>query len=218
MKKKIFQENTKIIYHERVSKNYFKIGLRSSKIPCLAQPGQFIGIKISDNYEVLLRRPFSIHGAIDPNIEVLYEVAGKGTELLSRKKPGEYLDVIGPLGNGFNYPLSTIHYPLSTIHYPTPSSRKTAKPAPHQPRPALSSNPENSFSICSFGEAVHGSIARSWPETFSPNERCCARAAHPERFRGLSPFCSPIVSQIPAHQENAELSPIPVRADRCSGM
>ena len=32
---------------------------------------------------------------------MLYEVLGKGTQKLSREKAGEYLDVIGPLGNGF---------------------------------------------------------------------------------------------------------------------
>jgi len=30
-------------------------------------------------------------------------VLGEGTEMLSRKKPGEDLDIIGPLGNGFEY-------------------------------------------------------------------------------------------------------------------
>ncbi|MFH1339190.1 MAG: dihydroorotate dehydrogenase electron transfer subunit, partial [Candidatus Omnitrophota bacterium] len=47
------------------------------------------------------------------SIEILYKVVGKGTKILSEKKPGEYLDILGPLGNGFN--LSAIRYPLSAI-------------------------------------------------------------------------------------------------------
>ena len=52
---------------------------------------------------MLLRRPFSIHRAGKGKLEVLYAVVGEGTRLLSQKKPGKHLDVIGPLGNGFDY-------------------------------------------------------------------------------------------------------------------
>jgi dihydroorotate dehydrogenase electron transfer subunit len=57
----------------------------------------------------LLRRPFSIHRVsglagerVSGLIEILYEVVGSGTEILAQKKPGEWLDIIGPLGNGFD--------------------------------------------------------------------------------------------------------------------
>ena len=43
-----------------------------------------------------------MHRILNGGIEVLYEVVGKGTELLSRKRPGDTVDVIGPLGNGFS--------------------------------------------------------------------------------------------------------------------
>ena len=47
---------------------------------------------------------------------LLYEAVGKGTEILSQRKPGEFLNVIGPLGNGFKcYPLSAIRYPLILV-------------------------------------------------------------------------------------------------------
>lgn len=77
------------------------------KIAQQAYPGQFADIRLSDNFEPLLRRPFSIHKVMGKGrrpwaIEILYEVVGKGSAVLSRKKAGEYLDVIGPLGNGFD--------------------------------------------------------------------------------------------------------------------
>ena len=38
------------------------------------------------------------------NLELLYRVAGRGTKLLSRLKPGDELSVLGPLGRGFTLP------------------------------------------------------------------------------------------------------------------
>ncbi len=46
-------------------------------------------------------------------MELLYEVVGQATEILSHRKPGEHLDVIGPLGNGFNLTPNT--YNLTPI-------------------------------------------------------------------------------------------------------
>jgi len=66
-----------------------------------SKPGQFVEVRCSDDAEPLLRRPLSIHRISKTGIELLYEVIGKGTELLSRKKAGQALDIIGPLGNGF---------------------------------------------------------------------------------------------------------------------
>ena len=74
-----------------------------------AKPGQFIQVRCSNGLDPLLRRPFSIHrlkaqGSRLKGIEILYEVLGKGTELLAGKKKGESLNVLGPLGNGFTMP------------------------------------------------------------------------------------------------------------------
>ncbi len=67
-----------------------------------AKPGQFINAKINDSFEPLLRRPFGIHKVNGVKISIMYKVIGKGTRLLSMKKPGEGLDIIGPLGRGFD--------------------------------------------------------------------------------------------------------------------
>jgi len=58
-------------------------------------------IKVSDGVTPLLRRPLSIHDVSGSKIELLYEIVGQGTELLSRKMTGGSLEVIGPLGAGF---------------------------------------------------------------------------------------------------------------------
>jgi dihydroorotate dehydrogenase electron transfer subunit len=79
--------------------------------------GDFLDIKVNDAYEPLLRRPFSIHRVKGANMELLYEVVGQATEALSHRKPGEYLDVIGPLGNGFSYQ-SQVTRPTPKRGYP----------------------------------------------------------------------------------------------------
>jgi len=63
-------------------------------------------LKVGPAQGPLLRRPFSIHKAGGSVIEILYEVIGKGTEILAKRKAGEHLDIIGPLGNGFSFQLS----------------------------------------------------------------------------------------------------------------
>lgn len=101
LKAQITQIKAKIIANRQLTEEYFKIFLHPSEIAEVAKPGQFIEIKVADSYEPLLRRPFSIHRIRGKNLEILYEVVGKGTGILSQKKQGECLDVIGPLGNGF---------------------------------------------------------------------------------------------------------------------
>ena len=66
-----------------------------------ARPGQFVMVKVADGTSPLLRRPLGIHDANADGIELFFKVAGQGTGFLSRKKPGDRLDLIGPLGKGF---------------------------------------------------------------------------------------------------------------------
>lgn len=65
----------------------------------ITNPGQFVNIKIDDCF---LRRPISICHYSDRLITLLYKLVGRGTALLSKKQPGDKLDVIYPLGNGFD--------------------------------------------------------------------------------------------------------------------
>ena len=96
------QTKNKIIENKKITPHYYKMVLFSSHIAKESKPGQFVHIRCSEGYNPLLRRPFSISKIKEQkSIEILYEVVGKGTKLLSQKKVGEELDVLGPLGNGF---------------------------------------------------------------------------------------------------------------------
>ena len=102
----------KVLSNENIGSGYFKMSLEAPSIAKSAKPGQFVQIRCSDALEPFLRRPFSIHRIPYsvyriPFIEILYEVVGKGTGILARKKKGEFIDVLGPLGTGFTLPRNT---------------------------------------------------------------------------------------------------------------
>ncbi len=67
------------------------------------RPGQFAHIKVPGAQDLLLRRPISINYVDFGKGEVhfVYNVMGRGTALLAEVKPGEKLDLLMPLGNGF---------------------------------------------------------------------------------------------------------------------
>ena len=65
----------------------------------ISAPGQFINIKIEGFY---LRRPISIFDYDKEHISIAFKAVGPGTQKLAKTKPGETLDVLMPLGNGFD--------------------------------------------------------------------------------------------------------------------
>ena len=96
------QLNAKIIKNERVAPGFYKMRLESGYLAGKAKPGQFVEVRCSQGPDPLLRRPLGVHRITASGIEMLYEVVGKGTKVLSGRKQGECLDIIGPLGNGFD--------------------------------------------------------------------------------------------------------------------
>ena len=65
-----------------------------------AIPGQFVSLRIGETLDPFIRRPFSIFDFSDGVFDVIFQVVGKGTDLLSRYT-GSDLDILGPLGKGF---------------------------------------------------------------------------------------------------------------------
>lgn len=68
------------------------------------RPGQFLHIKCGEG--LLLRRPISISrwtgSETGDTLTIVFEIRGEGTAWLAERQEGEFLDVLGPLGNGFN--------------------------------------------------------------------------------------------------------------------
>jgi dihydroorotate dehydrogenase electron transfer subunit len=81
--------------------------VKASEIASLAHPGQYVMVRCGEGYDMPLRRPLGIHRISRDGISLLYSVVGRGTEWLSQRKAGELVDLLGPLGNGFEiYPSS----------------------------------------------------------------------------------------------------------------
>jgi len=94
--------NADIIANEKIGIGFYKIRVRSQYLAKNTKPGQFFEVRCCDGVTPLLRRPLSCHHIMKDHVEMLYEVLGPATEALSSRKPGEALDLIGPLGKGFD--------------------------------------------------------------------------------------------------------------------
>ncbi|MFA7229305.1 MAG: dihydroorotate dehydrogenase electron transfer subunit [Melioribacteraceae bacterium] len=86
-----------------IGEDTFLMKVLSPSVACLARPGQFCNIKVSESDFPLLRRPFSICDVEGDYIFFLFDIHGEGTKILSSKKKGDYIELLGPLGNGFRY-------------------------------------------------------------------------------------------------------------------
>lgn len=92
-----------IMQNQLLTSDVYHIKLHVPKLVAEAKPGQFVMVKVAPGLEPALRRPFSLH-RLDKKagqIELMYQVVGKGTNILAGRKPGEQLELLGPLGNGF---------------------------------------------------------------------------------------------------------------------
>ena len=99
----------KIIEQINLNNNYYKIKIEAPQIAKEAKPGQFVMLSKWKIKELFLKRPFSFYN-IEPNLgtfDILYKKIGKGTQILTESKISDLVELIGPLGNGFNIPEST---------------------------------------------------------------------------------------------------------------
>lgn len=94
-----------ILENKEILPGYFLLRLDSQELASRVISGQFFHIRVEDRLDIILRRPFSVFSYDEKGIGILYEVVGKGTSIMSKKRKGEELDILGPLGNGFSLPI-----------------------------------------------------------------------------------------------------------------
>ena len=92
---------SEILENVNLKGDYYQIRFSSPEIAAAAKPGHFVHVRIDERRDFMLRRPFSIKDAENGVVTLLYKVVGKGTEALSKMKPGEYCDLLGPQGRPF---------------------------------------------------------------------------------------------------------------------
>jgi dihydroorotate dehydrogenase electron transfer subunit len=97
----MIQISAPVISCRQILDGIFVVSLRAPQIARSSAPGQFVNVRCANGCLPLLRRPFSISRVEGDEIELMFNVVGQGTTLLSQKRAGETLDVLGPLGVPF---------------------------------------------------------------------------------------------------------------------
>ena len=93
----------KIIRQDEIAYEVYSMVIYAKKISEIAKPGQFVNLYSADKSR-LLPRPISIC-EIDKaagTVRLVYRVVGEGTKEFSKLTSDHTIEVMGPLGNGFN--------------------------------------------------------------------------------------------------------------------
>jgi len=108
MRKEIFslkQENMLIISQKEIARDIFELVLKGDLVNTMREAGQFVNVKTGDG-SFILRRPISIckidHKKSEFTLVYRAGDSTSGTRVLAEKLLGEYVDILGPLGTGFN--------------------------------------------------------------------------------------------------------------------
>ena len=97
----ILVEDAKILEHSHHAGNQHVLRVQAPNIAQRALAGSFVHMQCDPMLP--MRRPISIM-RVDPEagwVEFLYKVFGHGSQLLSRRKPGEIINLLGPIGVPF---------------------------------------------------------------------------------------------------------------------
>lgn len=95
-----YKLDCEILDTTKIIDGIYKFKIKAPEIAKIAKAGQFLEIQVSSTGETFLRRPISIYNIDKEAVEFIFQVKGKGTEILSHKKIGDIINVLGPLGNG----------------------------------------------------------------------------------------------------------------------
>jgi len=116
-------ESAQVLAIEALKRHYFRLTVRAPRITARATPGQFVNVvcphenaaarsfddeadwlqaESTDPKPPLFRRPLGVYRKHDDAFEMIFRVVGRGTRALSQARPGTALDILGPLGHGFD--------------------------------------------------------------------------------------------------------------------
>ena len=101
MKQSIF----KILTNEALTSNVYRMTLEGDT-SAITAPGQFVNIRLAGKF---LRRPISVCDWEDGKLTLVYKVVGHGTAQMAAMAPGESLDILTGLGNGYDLTLTGEH-------------------------------------------------------------------------------------------------------------
>lgn len=105
MTRRVFAE---VISVEHPAAGFTRMGLAAPELAA-ARPGQFLTVRCGGGVAPFLRRPFAVFKTdrSSGRIEILFSTVGEGTRWLADRRPGDVLDLLGPLGKPFEPPQPT---------------------------------------------------------------------------------------------------------------
>ncbi len=95
----------RVVFQRALSPEYRHLGVAAPGFPGTFQPGQFVMLRSPRTVDPLIGRAFSIYrltGGAEATLEILYKIMGKGTAALAAMQAGDAIEILGPLGNGFD--------------------------------------------------------------------------------------------------------------------
>lgn len=96
----------KVTENSRLHKNYCLLKLTSDEALPDMQPGQFVEVRVDNSPTTFLRRPISINyvDKVTNELWLLIQLVGDGTRRMAEYRPGDTVNIMLPLGNGFTVP------------------------------------------------------------------------------------------------------------------
>ena len=93
----------RVISQDCLATDIYSLVLEAGAVAVHAKAGQFVSLYSKDGSN-LLQRPISLCEINKEmgTIRLVYRVVGRGTKEFSHLKEGDSIDIMGPLGNGFN--------------------------------------------------------------------------------------------------------------------
>ena len=99
------QVRTATVVANESAGTYRRLVIDAPAVAEWARPGQFVALAVGEEpTSTLLRRAFSLHRAGDGRIEIVVAAHGVGSAWVTRRRPGDVLDVVGPRGRPFPQP------------------------------------------------------------------------------------------------------------------
>lgn len=88
-----------LVQKGEISKDIFSFWLENKELAAITRAGQFAHVAVPGK---TLRRPISVCDVNESSIRLVFQVKGDGTKILSQAPLGSTINVLAPLGNGFN--------------------------------------------------------------------------------------------------------------------
>lgn len=103
-----------VLSHKKYGEHFHSLTIVAPEIGSRIKPGQFVNVRCGESRSHIIRRPFSIYrvhkrGGWASTIELVFDIRGPGSLYLSSLRGHATVDLLGPLGRGFQLPRNRGH-------------------------------------------------------------------------------------------------------------